>query len=137
MIDQDIPGAPDFSTYVVSDVVFDDPSGAVVINSVTVYFSNNTGVWPLDVSSAILNIFTEAGGIPDVSDDPSQGVLVPVSVGSSGNVLAITASGLNEIFPNGSYWIGLSPSVTSSQEFHWPANSSAVSYTHLTLPTKA
>ena len=89
VIDQEIPDMPEFSTYVLSDVVVDN-SGFVC--NLTVYFTNFSGEWASTVTEARLTSFQDP--LTSNWDPRFDGEIVPVEI-------------------------------------------RAVSYTHLTLPTKA
>ena len=128
VIDLDIP-APQagFSTYLVNDATF---TSDVNIDSVTTFFSNNSGSWGGLITDGILNIFDGDGLV--ASDDPTSGGdfgpgSVSVSITDLGNnVLAVTASGLNLDLAAGTYFFGLSPSLPSDadpQEFRFDTGS--------------
>ena len=118
IIDQEILIAPVFSTYAVSDVVFNED---VIVDSVTVFFTNDS-TQPFFPTTARLNIFPATDGAPLFQNNPSGGDLVAVDVGSGLSGTLITANGLNRFLPKGSYWIGLSP-VEDIQEFHFQSTS--------------
>lgn len=116
LIDQEFPDLPDFSTYIVSDVVFD---AAVTIDSITTYFTNQTNSWPL-LPVARLNIFADDGTLD--SEDPTAGIVVALENTQVGNLLELTTLfGLDIDLPAGTYWIGLTPILAFDpfgQEFH-------------------
>lgn len=125
-VDQDFPDFPDFSTYLVNDVVF---GSSVNIDSVTTYFTNSNSLWPTgtDSASAVLNIFD--GDALNAGDDPTSGgdfglasVLVDIIATADG--LEMTVDGLSISLGAGSYWFGLTPILdfaTFGQEFHQSA----------------
>ncbi len=118
-VDQNFPDFPDFSTFLVSDVVF---GSGVIINSITTYYTNANNLWPQNAAgTATLNIFADplSGG-----DDPMAGASVVVNFVTSADGIAVTASGLNIALGAGTYWIGLSPELdfgAAGQEFHLEA----------------
>ena len=123
VIDLEVPEpSAEFSTYLVNDVTF---FSTVSIDSVTTYFSNNTGTWPSIISEARFTFFP---GDFTPFDPRIDGELVPVTVTElPGGVLAVTAAvkGLNSV-PAGVYWIGLTPVLDSAddlQEFRFDAGS--------------
>lgn len=119
-VDQDFPDFPEFSTYLLNDVMF---GTNVNISSVTTYFTDQNGLWPTGPAQAVLNIFDSplAAG-----DDPTTGgdfgiasVLVDIMATADG--FSITADSLNIALAAGVYWFGLTPILdftTYSQEFH-------------------
>lgn len=118
-VDQNFSDFPDFSTFLVSDVVFGTP---VIINSITTYYTNVFNLWPQNAAgTATLNIFADplSGG-----DDPAAGASVVVDFVTTADGIAVTASGLNMALGAGTYWIGLAPELTfggAGQEFHLEA----------------
>ena len=117
LVDQEFGDFPDFSTYAVSDV---EIGSATTIDSVTTYFTNLGGTWPVGGSgSATFNIFSST---PGPGDDPSLGDTVDVTYSlNSDGFIEVTASGLNTAVAAGTYWIGLTPILdfgTFGQEFH-------------------
>lgn len=120
-VDQDFTDFPDFSTFLVSDVVF---SSNVTVNSVTTYFTNLNSTWPQSGNgTAILNIFAD----PLASaDDPTAGTSVTAAYSVDATGISLTASGLSIDLAAGTYWIGLTPILIFGdvgQEFHQQAAS--------------
>ena len=121
VIDQEIPDTPASSTYLVNDATFNK---AVLVDSVTTYFSNFSGAWETNVTTGVLNIFDGDGLL--ASDDPQTGGdfgpgLVNVTIEDFGNnVIGVTTENLNISLAAGTYWFGLTPIADSSipQEFH-------------------
>ena len=118
-VDQNFPDFPDFSTFLVSDVVF---GSGVTINSITTYYTNVGNLWPQNAAgTATLNIFADP---LSGADDPITGASVAVDFVTSADGIAVTASGLNIAIGAGTYWIGLAPELTfngAGQEFHLEA----------------
>jgi len=122
VVDQDFDDGPDFSTFLVNDVVF---GGSVVIDSITTYFTDFNNAWENDLTQGVVNIFD--GDTLTAADDPTNGGdfgsgLTSVSVTDiGGGVLAITASNLNISLGAGTYWVGLTPAQDAAieQEFHF------------------
>ena len=113
-VDQQFADFPDFSTYLVSDVVFDT---AVNIDSITTYFTNLNGGWPLGDVGAVLNIFDAP---LEPGDDPTAGMAVAATMALGPVGLELTT--LTDIdLAAGTYWIGLTPDLdfgVFGQEFH-------------------
>ena len=142
VIDLDIPAPSEgFSTYLVNDATF---STDVIVGSVIVYYSNNSGSWSNLITDGVLNIFDGDGLV--ASDDPTNGGdfgpgAVNVSVtDQGGGVLAVEASGLNINLAAGTYFFGLSaslPSSTDPQEFRFDSGSTIGSSTFGRNPSGA
>jgi len=122
LVDQIFADFPNSSTFFVNDVSFSDP---VEINSVTAYFTNINGGWPIGGSgTAVLNIFSKTGALPATGDDPTAGMAVSVDYNAAATGIAVVADGLSENLPAGDYWVGLTPELdfaTFGQEFHQSA----------------
>lgn len=120
VVNQEVPDLTEFSTYQVNDATF---STDVLVASVSLYFTDNTGTWPAFVTDGVLNIFDGNGLQP--TDDPTTGgdfgvANVNLDVFSIGNgILVLQATNLNIQLEAGTYWFGLTPLVESSfpQEF--------------------
>jgi hypothetical protein len=133
IIDQVFPDFPEFSSYMVSDVVF---STDVSIDSVTTYFTNVNTSWPQNsTGTAILNIFADDGALD--TEDPTAGLLVTADFSVGGNWLELMASGLAIDLLAGTYWIGLTPVLSFDpfgQEFHQQATPNVGAHTQLRNP---
>lgn len=121
VVNQEIPDQTSFSTYQINDATF---SNTVIVDSVTFYFTNLTSSWSHQVDTGVLNIFD--GDKLNPLDDPTNGgdygaASVELELQDIGNnTLAITASNLDIHLDAGTYWFGLTPSVSSvstGQEF--------------------
>jgi len=123
LVDQEFPDFPDFSSYMVMDF----QNGVDWnVQSVTTYFTNQTFAW-YGVTEARLNLFPfKSDSLPGPGDDPTAGVVVPVTVTDSAfGGLEVTASGLDIDAPAGTHWIGLTPLAEFAvfgQEFHQAAS---------------
>ena len=118
-IDQDFTDYPDFSTFMLNDVVFTDP---VTIETITAWFTPSSGQWPTN-GFAVLNIFDDP---LLATDDPRAGLSVPIILtdDNSGHLVCeadVQASlGGIDLEP-GTYWIGITPELdfsTYDQEYH-------------------
>ena len=142
VIDLDIPAPSDgFSTYLVNDATF---ASSVIIDSVIVYYSNNSGTWANLITDGVLNIFDGDGLV--AGDDPtSGGDLGPGSVDVSvtdlgGGVLAVSADDLGINLSAGTYFFGLTASLplsTDPQEFRFDSGSTIGSSTFGRNPSGA
>ena len=111
-VDQTFPDFPDFDTYLVCDVVVDEPGWNVT--GVTMFFTD-PGTWPMGDNPATLNIFEKTGTLPEPGDDPAAGMQVTAQIEPDVFGLAITAAGLDINLAPGEYWIGLTPDVNFGQ----------------------
>ena len=109
LISQDIPDASIFSSFIVDDVILSEPTR---VNSLTVYFTDNSGgVWPGVVNTAHLLI------LPDPLECeliPDGGMIVSVEIEQTVCGLAITANDLAIDLTAGTWWFGLVPIADSS-----------------------
>lgn len=116
-VDQSFADFPDFSTFIVSDVQF---GSAVIVDSITTYFTNINLTWPQSgTGTGVLNIFADDGALD--TEDPLGGTLVSVDFTATTDGLSVTANGLDLALAAGTYWIGLTPDLefgTAGQEFH-------------------
>lgn len=126
-VDQEMPDYPDYSSYMVTDVVVDSPGWN--ITGVTAYFTASGMGWNSNMD-ARLNILPRTGGLPGEGDDPTAGMLIEGDLGGTvtvtyGNVCTVEATGLDvDVVPGGDYWIGLTPVgdfAVYGQEFHLDA----------------
>ncbi len=120
VVDQEFPDFPEFSTYQVHDVSF---AGDVVVNTVTVYFTQGFGFWGSGVNTARLNIFPKTSSLPGAGDDPAAGAVVDITLTSArrNRAWAVSASGLGIPLAAGDYWVGVTPIADFGlfgQEFH-------------------
>jgi len=121
LVDQEFPDYPDFSSYMMMD--FENSSPWSIFGLYT-FFTDQTLAW-YGVTEARLNLFPKDGPLPAVGDDPTAGVVVPVSVAASdfGGV-QVYAGGLDIDVYQGQHWIGLTPIAefgVFGQEFHQAA----------------
>jgi hypothetical protein len=118
-VDTVFPDFPTFDTYIVCDVVVEDPGWN--ITGVTTYFTDPL-TFPAE-SPATLNIFEKTGVLPDPGDDPTSGMQVNIQIVTGVFGLEMVASGLDVHLDPGEYWIGLTPEVSFGQfgqAFHLP-----------------
>ena len=83
-VDQNFSDFPDFSTFLVNDVVF---GSGVTINSITTYYTNVGNLWPQNAAgTATLNIFADP---LSGADDPMAGASVAVDFVTSSDAPAM------------------------------------------------
>ncbi len=119
LVNQEFSDFPTYSSYIVSDVVVTGWSWHVW--SMTQYYVSGTPNWS-GLTQGRFNVFPKTGSLPGAGYDPSNGVVVPISVqnGNSNPIVTADLSSLNLILSPGSYWIGLAPLTafgTHSQAF--------------------
>jgi hypothetical protein len=119
--DIEVPDFPDFSLYVVADVIFDTD---VQIDSISTYFTYVNLTWPQnEFAPAVLNVFEGELG-PD--DDPRNGTLLQAFYVGDKNGIEVFADLTTPLSLEGGvqYWIGLTPSLEFGEfgsEFHFPS----------------
>ena len=113
--DQEYPDFPDFSTYLVADIIFDTD---VEIKSITTYFTDTNGTWPQnEIGLARLNIFQ---GQLVGDDDPTLGMIVEANYIANPTGTDLVADLTTLIGPlvlqgQTQYWIGLTPILAFSE----------------------
>ena len=105
-------GGPPFGLtwYTVGDVVVDTEW---MITEITQYYGAVDPNWGLGIFQGAVNIFPKTGSMPGAGDDPTIGMIVPMTGTVNGEVTVVTASGLSILLTPGEYWIGITPSAAA------------------------
>jgi hypothetical protein len=116
LIDQAFPDIPDFSSFLVNDFNLGSKTQLGVLSG---YFTDSGIGWP-HTGEAYLSLFPKAGNLPASGDLAGNMGLVDITITDLGNVNRVDAdlSGLGITLPAGSYWIGLTPSLSEVQFDH-------------------
>ncbi|MBU0743525.1 hypothetical protein KKG45_08055 [bacterium] len=108
-------GGPPFgmTVYTVNHVTV-EADNQWTISSISTYYSALDPGWGGSISQGYVNVFSKTGPLPiDGVDDPSAGMLVPMSAVLDVDHFVVTASGLNITLNPGEYWIGMTPMAAS------------------------
>ncbi len=110
LVNQEFSDFPTYSAYIVSDIV--TYASWQPYRMVSYFMSGSSGPpnWS-GLTQGRFIVFPKTGSLPGAGCDPSNGVVVPISVqnGNSNPIVTANLLSLHMRLPAGRYWVGLAP----------------------------